>query len=159
MVNFKLKIIIILIYFSNIFKFFNFSKIFFFVFISNYYVVDAGYPNTRGFSRPYNNCRYHIQDFHHGNGLRDKEDLFNFYHSSLRNAIERYFGVLKARFPILMERAPCPFSTQVYIVVASMALRNFIHQEVIIDNLFIKYDIEGVTSDDKNNYDKDDVVI
>lgn len=100
MVNSTLKIIIILIYFSIIFKFFNFSKILFFVFISDYYVVDAGYPNTRGFRRPYSNWRYHIQDFHHGNGLRDKEDPFNFYHSSLRNVIERYLGVLKARFPI-----------------------------------------------------------
>lgn len=45
---------------------------------------------------------------------------------------------------------PNPFSAQVYIVVALMALHNFIHQEAIIDNLFIEYDIKGAIRDDQS---------
>ena len=54
--------------------------------------------------------------------------------------IERSFGVLKARFPIL-KRMPngFKFGVQTGIVVAGMTLHNFIKQEQIADNLFEEY--------------------
>lgn len=113
-------------------------------------MVDAGYPNTWGFFRPYINRRYHLQDFRRGTGTRNKEELFNFYHSSLRNLIEHCFGVLKVRFLILKEMAPYPFSTQRYIVVTAMAMHNFICQEAIMDTLFNEYYDEREAGDDEN---------
>lgn len=43
-------------------------------------------------------------------------------------------------------------------IVASLALHNFICQEEIIDNLFVEYDIEGAMRDDENDYDEDDAM-
>ena len=54
------------------------------------------------FSSPYRGERYHAQEYR-GQGRQPKnlEELFNYRHSSLRMTIERCFGVLKNRFPIL----------------------------------------------------------
>jgi len=54
------------------------------------------------------------------------KELYNLPHSSLRTAIERTFGVLKKRFPILSARPAYPFPVQVNLVVALFALSNFI---------------------------------
>ena len=46
--------------------------------------------------------RYHLKEWERGNRRpQNKEELFNLRHSSLRNVIERTFGVLKKRFGIL----------------------------------------------------------
>ncbi|KAI3453559.1 hypothetical protein Pfo_010222 [Paulownia fortunei] len=91
--------------------------------VSKYYVVDVGYPNISGFLAPYKGTQ-----------------LFNHSHSSLRNIIERCFGVLKSRWPILKKMAKFPFETQRLIVVVSMALHNYIRQEAIADEEFKHYD-------------------
>ncbi|GKE05196.1 putative nuclease HARBI1 isoform X1, partial [Tanacetum coccineum] len=69
-----------------------------------YYVVDVGYPNIKGYLAPYkgNDIHYHIPDFRRGQtsaqrAPKGKKETFNYYHSSLRNVIERTFGVWKAR--------------------------------------------------------------
>ncbi|XP_062081151.1 uncharacterized protein LOC133785954 [Humulus lupulus] len=72
-----------------------------------YYVVDSGYPNMPGFLAPYRGERYHLRPFRgRGNHPRGAMELFNYRHSSLRNVIERCFGLLKARFPILKSMPP-----------------------------------------------------
>ena len=55
-----------------------------------------------------------------------------------------------ARFPILKEMAPNPFSMQMHIVVTAMTVHNFISQEAIMDTLFNEYDDEGASGDDEN---------
>nr|CAD1824762.1 unnamed protein product [Ananas comosus var. bracteatus] len=64
-----------------------------------YYLVDAGYPNIKGYLGPYTggDVRYHIHEFKRGSQPRGYKEVFNHAHSSLRNVIERSFGVLKAR--------------------------------------------------------------
>ena len=54
------------------------------------------------------------------------KELYNLRHSSLRNAIERIFGVLKKRFPILDTKLKYPYPIQVKLVVALCVLSNFI---------------------------------
>ncbi|KAL9669972.1 hypothetical protein QQ045_007522 [Rhodiola kirilowii] len=68
-----------------------------------YYLVNSGYPNTRGYLAPYKegNARYHMPPFRKGdrpNGIYEK---FNYRHSSLRTTIERAFGILKSTWKVL----------------------------------------------------------
>ncbi|KAL4590011.1 hypothetical protein LXL04_002929 [Taraxacum kok-saghyz] len=70
-----------------------------------YYLCDAAYAHIRGFMAPYRNVRYWLGDFRRRRALNNKEK-FNHAHAKLRNVIERAYGVLKARFPILKRMAP-----------------------------------------------------
>ncbi|CAI0383660.1 unnamed protein product [Linum tenue] len=83
-------------------------------------------------------------------GPRGRKELFNFRHSSLRNVIERCFGVLKARFPILKFMRSYSLRKQTSIVIACCALHNFIKIHAEDDKLFHEYenyeDEEGSTS-------------
>ncbi|KAL5730803.1 hypothetical protein ACHQM5_003594 [Ranunculus cassubicifolius] len=131
---------------------FNISKI---LFTGKYYVVDAGYPNRTGFLAPYRGVRYHLQDYRH-NRAQTRKELFNHRHSSLRNVIERCFGVLKARFPILKLMPSYPYPTQVYIVVACMTIHNFVRQEIAIDWLMRRYEDSDYESSDSSDDISDD---
>ena len=74
------------------------------------------HTHTRGFMAPYRNVRYWLSDFRSGGKAVGKEEIFNQCHARLRNVIERAFGVVKARFPILKRMAPYSFTTQTKIV-------------------------------------------
>ncbi|KAI3457328.1 hypothetical protein Pfo_013991 [Paulownia fortunei] len=108
--------------------------------IGKYYVVDAGYPNMPGFLAPYKWTCYHLEQFRRGQRASGPKELFNHSHSSLRNIIEHYFGVLKSRWSILKKMVKFSFETQRLIVVALMALHNYIRQEAIADEEFKRYD-------------------
>lgn len=110
-----------------------------------YYLVDSGYPNTKGFLAPYKNVRYHLPDFRRGSRASqhpgNRKERFNKAHSFLRSVIERSFGVWKARFKILKVIPAFPFKTQVLIVVATMTIHNFIRREACLDDeLFRRYE-------------------
>ncbi|XP_024023439.1 uncharacterized protein LOC112092203 [Morus notabilis] len=63
---------------------------------------DSGYANRSCFLAPYRGSTYHLQEYRARRGRpRSERELFNYTHSSLRNCIERTFGVWKARFRIL----------------------------------------------------------
>ena len=70
------------------------------------------------------------------------QELFNLKHSSLRNVIERIFGVLKKRFLILNQMADHGYSCQfqVSLVPVVMALHNFIRKHDHGDELFKEND-------------------
>ncbi|XP_023746291.1 uncharacterized protein LOC111894443 [Lactuca sativa] len=99
-----------------------------------FYLVDTGYPNTKGYLAPYkgSNIHYHIPDFRHGQTRAVREpkgfkENFNYYHSSLRNVIERTLRVWKARWVLLRDmHGNFNFETQVKIVLASIAINNYI---------------------------------
>ncbi|XP_052621109.1 uncharacterized protein LOC128126970 [Lactuca sativa] len=104
-----------------------------------YYLCDAAYTNTRGFMAPYRNTRYWLADFRRNRALT-KEERFNHAHAQLRNIIERAYGVLKARFPILKRMTPYPFPVQRDIVIACVAVHNFIKKYDIQDDLFTNFE-------------------
>ncbi|KAI3719353.1 hypothetical protein L6452_20250 [Arctium lappa] len=106
---------------------------------NKYYLCDAAYTCTRGFMTPYRNTRYWLADFRRRRALT-KEEMFNHAHAQLRNVIERAYGVLKARFPILKQMAPYPFPIQKDVVIACFAIHNFIRKCNIQDRLFMEYD-------------------
>ncbi|KAL4583406.1 hypothetical protein LXL04_007977 [Taraxacum kok-saghyz] len=123
---------------QNIMDFCDFNMCFTF---KQNYVVDAGYPNTRGYLAPYKGAtiRYHLPDFQRGQtpalrAPRGAKETFNFRHSSLRNIIERTFGVWKARWTILRDmHVNFTYDHQVKTASASMAMHNYIRKGGIID--------------------------
>ena len=92
-----------------------------------FYLVDGGYANTSSFLAPYRGVLYHLKEF----GARRRrpqnyKELFNHRHAVLRNAIERAFGVLKKRFPILKVATSHKIWNQVKIPLAATLLHNII---------------------------------
>jgi len=78
---------------------------------------------------PYMKVRYHLKE---NRAAAEKpenaKELFNLRHASLRNAIERVFGVVKNRFKIWdSPRKGYSMKTQVKLVYALTALHNFMN--------------------------------
>ena len=67
---------------------------------------------------------------------RGKKELFNYSHSSLRNVIERSFGVLKMKWRILLDLLSYPMAKQSQIIMACMAVHNFIRESALADTDF-----------------------
>ncbi|XP_048322916.1 uncharacterized protein LOC125420366 [Ziziphus jujuba] len=133
--------------------------------IGEYYVVDSGFPCTVGFLPPFRGERYHLQEYHgRGRQPRGPKKLLNYRHSSLRNVIERCFGVLKMRFRILKMMPPYKQSRQPLIVIAYCTLHNFIRKWAQNDVMFRQWeeeeqeieDEEADTSGSNNSIDLSD---
>ncbi|KAK9273295.1 hypothetical protein L1049_018102 [Liquidambar formosana] len=116
-----------------------------------YYLVDAGYPNMKGFLAPYKGKRYHLPHFRRGSQPRGTREIFNQAHSSLRSVIERTFGVWEARWGILEHIKFKSMDKQIVIVSATMALHNFIRTEDILNMEFQRFDTNDDYSLDEMN--------
>ena len=87
------------------------------IFPGKYYLGDAGYALTRYFLTPFRGVRYHLKEWVRGlQRPQNKEELYNLRHSSLRNVIERIFGVAKKRFPLLVTMHSYAFCDQCNLV-------------------------------------------
>ncbi|CAN6223028.1 unnamed protein product, partial [Urochloa humidicola] len=109
-----------------------------------YYLVDSGYPNRLGYLAPFKGSTYHIPEFRARSGCppQGKYEMFNYLHSSLRNVIERSFGVLKQKWRILKKIPSFPIRTQKHIIIACMALHNFIRDSRLHDKEFDRCDAD-----------------
>jgi hypothetical protein len=67
-----------------------------------------------------------LKEFSRENPIQNARELFNNRHASLRNAVERTFGIVKRRFPILRHATTYDIMTQAYIVLACCILHNYI---------------------------------
>lgn len=105
-----------------------------------YYLVDKKYANIPGFIAPYPGVPDYLKEYPTGYHPQDARELFNHRHSLLRNATDRIFGSLKARFPILISAPPYPLQTQVKLVVAACAIHNYIRAEKPDDWIFRMYE-------------------
>lgn len=106
-----------------------------------------------GFIAPYQGVRHHLHEFRGANQLpRNAKELFNHRHSSLRNAIQRSFQVLKTRFPILKLAPQYAFHIQRDIVIAACVMHNFIRREEEKDWLFSS--VEGMKVDELPELDE-----
>jgi hypothetical protein len=108
-----------------------------------YYLADAGFLLCCQLLVPYRGVRYHLAKWGRA-GLRcvlyfymaicilwvsrpqNKQELFNLWHASAQNVVERIFGVLKRRFRILLIPAKYSMRIQARIPSALCALHNFI---------------------------------
>jgi len=105
-----------------------------------YHFVNSGYPNEYSYLGPYRGERYHLLEFRRRGHPQSQEEIFNHVHSSLQCLIERTFGVWKKRWRILQNILVFPSKTQVQIVVALMALHNYIRRKSIQDVAFKEFD-------------------
>lgn len=102
--------------------------------LGKYYIVDSKYENLPGFIAPYR-----------GVSTSNKEEpkgMFNERHKVLHRAIDRAFGALKERFPILLSAPPYPLQTQVKLVIAACALHNYVRLEKPDDFVFRMFEEE-----------------
>jgi hypothetical protein len=67
-------------------------------------------------------------------------EKFNHVHSSIRNVIERSFGLLKMKWKILYKMSCYPMYKQKMIVVAAMVLHNYIREHGGEDPDFARFD-------------------
>ncbi|KAG6486638.1 hypothetical protein ZIOFF_055217 [Zingiber officinale] len=105
--------------------------------------VDDGYPNRCQFLDPFGGVRYHFQEFTgQGRHPENAKELFNLRHISLRNAIERIFGIFKSQFKIFKIALPFSYTTQVALVLACAELLNFLRKECHSDEFSIELDNE-----------------
>ena len=112
-----------------------------------FFLVDYGFPNRRQFLAPFRGVRYHLQDFlGQGRDPETSNELFNHRHASLRNTIERIFGIFKSRFTIFKIAPPFPYDTQAELVLACAGLHNFLRKECRSDEFPEEQDNEGSSS-------------
>ena len=92
-----------------------------------YWLGDAGYANTDTILVPYRGTRYHLKEQRLSKKKPENaKELFNLRHASLRNVIERIFGVLKRKYQILRSASEYSIETQTRIILACCALHNFV---------------------------------
>lgn len=102
-----------------------------------YFLVDLGLTIGTSFLPPHKSTRYHAQEFcSSSRRITSKKELYNYKHLSLWMVVERYFGVLKARFPILNLMPNFKLIKQCYVIVVYCALHNFIRMNNWSDKLF-----------------------
>ncbi|KNE98892.1 hypothetical protein PSTG_07912 [Puccinia striiformis f. sp. tritici PST-78] len=90
-----------------------------------FYLADAGYGLSRNILVPYRGTRYHLREQAlAGQRPETKEELYNLRHSSLRNVIERCFGVFKRRFKIMTQASEYQLEQQYDLVLACACLHN-----------------------------------
>ncbi|XP_076892760.1 uncharacterized protein LOC143544563 [Bidens hawaiensis] len=92
-----------------------------------FYLVDGGLPLKSTLIAPYRGVRYHLNEYSK-RAPQNPRELFNLRHASLRNSIERAFGVLKRRFPIIRSTTEPFYSceTQSQIFLACCILHNYL---------------------------------
>ncbi|XP_040363504.1 protein ALP1-like isoform X1 [Rosa chinensis] len=121
-----------------------------------YYLGDCGFPNRRRFLAPFRGTRYHLKDFGgEGNHPVNAIELFNLRHASLRNVIERIFGIFKSRFTIFKSAPPFLYKTQAELVLACAGLHNFLRQECRSDE-FPPEPEEDPIDNHEDNFEWDD---
>jgi hypothetical protein len=101
---------------------------------------DAGYALSHRILTPYRGVRYHLKEFSNSaiGRPRNREELFNLRHASLRNQVERSFGVMKKRFRIMREPLVMAHKSEMWATYYTcVAIHNFIcTHNPNVDNAF-----------------------
>ena len=94
--------------------------------------------------------RYYLKEQRlSGKKPENSKELFNLRHSSLRNVIERIFGVLKRKYQILRTPSEYSLETQSRIILACVALHNQVRsKEGDRADIYLDAEREGEGSQD-----------
>ena len=109
--------------------------------LDRYYLGDAVYRLSKCLLTTYGGVRYHVEFAGYGLGPVISKELFNLRHSSLRNCVERIFGVTKNRFPILRKMSPYAFDFQFDLVQCCFLLHNFIRLNQLCEDEFDQIEV------------------
>jgi hypothetical protein len=121
-----------------------------FLFPGKYFLGDAGYALSWICLTPYRGVRYHLREIGRaGQVPRNNKELFNMRHSSLRNVVERIFGVVKKRFPVLVKMNSFEFPFQCTLVNCAVMLHNFLHLNQKYEDIFYIIDDNRVDDADE----------
>jgi hypothetical protein len=90
---------------------------FYFLFVEKYYLGDADYGIWKEIILTFYGVRYHLDESTE-HSPENENELFNLWHSSLRIAIEREFGIFKSRFRSIDGKPFWSYETQVNVVLA-----------------------------------------
>jgi len=102
------------------------------MFVGKYYLGDEGFMSKGQILTPYCGVEYHLKEYSR-RYPQIVQVSFNNRCSSLRNVIERTFGVLKKRFPIIASGTEPHYSLNIMtnIVCACCIIHNFLR---VVDN-------------------------
>ncbi|KAL7258365.1 hypothetical protein ACSBR1_004482 [Camellia fascicularis] len=95
--------------------------------------TDTSYTNGEGFLAQYRVHHYHLSTWREMGATTTPQEFFNMRHCSVRNIIERYFGLLKMIWAILRTYPYFPIKTQFCIITACCLLHNLIQREMPMD--------------------------
>jgi hypothetical protein len=96
----------------------------------------------------YCGTRYHLKEQQLAKKKpENSKELFNLQHASLRNVIERIFGVLKQKYQILQSPLEYSIDTQTHIILACTALHNWVR--------FAEGDVANILLKDEINLEKE----
>ena len=113
---------------------------------------DGGYALSSTVLIPYRGVRYHFKEWAIGKRKpQNAKELYNLRHSSLRNAIERIFGVVKKGFPILVVMRSFEFSFQCDLGLCALMSHNFIRLNQLYEDEFYQGQIDDDQPDDVND--------
>ncbi|PLW54637.1 hypothetical protein PCANC_05336 [Puccinia coronata f. sp. avenae] len=102
-----------------------------------YFLANAGYGMRQGLMTPFQGVRYHLKEqAAAGRSPSNRKELYNLRHATLQNQVERIFGCMKRKFPILTTPPEFQLNKQVHLVYALCMLWNFIQKNEALDNLF-----------------------
>ncbi|KAF7808351.1 protein ALP1-like [Senna tora] len=122
-----------------------------------YYLVDVGFTNSRGFLAPYRGQRYHLSEWREGRHPTNPQECFNMRHSSARNVIECCFGMLRKRWAILRSPSFYHVKTHNKIIIGCCLLHNLIRQDTTLDQLEDAHTgNEDAHTGDEDAYTEDD---
>lgn len=108
-------------------------------------LMDAGFALTTKCLTPYRSTRYHLKEFGRGRQApQTKEELFNLRHAMLRNVIERIFGILKRRFPVLSTPVQYDYAFQVELVMALCVVHNSVRVHGCRNDIYVAQAIQDM---------------
>jgi hypothetical protein len=125
-------------------------------FAGKFYCVDAGYTNCLGYLSPDRGIKYPRPPFRKATLPKGIKETFNHVHSKVRNVVERSFGVLKNKFRILKGIPQFTIAKQTRIIVACMAIHNFIRDSKLDDKDFDLCDADENYTPLDDEYDSED---
>ena len=129
------------------------------VFIGKYYLADGGFMLKPYLLTPYRGVRYHLKEYSI-RSPKKRQDLFNNHYASLHNVIDRAFGVLKKRFPIIAEGSEThyPVDTISLIIIVCCILHNYLLIVDPDDGLVAKVDCELMENDPITDQEADSLI-
>ena len=111
--------------------------------VDGFYLGDAAYTLKRWCLIPYRGVRYHLKEWGRANERpANSRELFNLRHSTLRNVIERSYGVVKKRFSILESMHSYPYPVQVHLALCCFMVHTFIRCNQGFQDIYDEYNID-----------------